>query len=465
MAFISRSQLEQQSTPLVGSTTGDRLGLVLLATIYVKVFFTFSPFRHSLNATESSGESSGGGSLTTQLYWLGILAFAAFIIWRNWGTAMLLLRRTWIYFLPLAWFAVTLLWSPDVDVTLRRTVLIFFMAGVAFGVAAARPSPTDFLHVSALVIGFIMLLSVLSVIALPGLARSGGGQFLGIYQHKNGAGYVAGITVIFWIFLVVSSIRFEMKMIALFGSLLWLFFLVGTASKTSLGLALLTPMIGIGLYYALQLNLQWRVMAYVAGGVFLGIVAWTMLFVDWTIEDLGVLIFEDLTFTNRTNVWEYVIMSIEERPFIGYGYGAFWKTEDGLSNRLGAEMSAGWAATAGSAHNGYLNIWLESGIIGLLACVSVIVIVFHGCLDLMKRPGQPALDRWVYASVFSLVLFLVVRDMMETSLYKGHAGSTMLFFMASYLVPLWRWQTDEQPFYREPEAPRMALAPAMRRRS
>lgn len=448
MAFISRTQMEQRSTPWIGATTGDPMGLWLLGTIYVKVFFTFSPFSRG-----PSSAASEGGSTINQLYWLGIMAFACWVIWRNWGTAIELLRRSWIFSLPLLWFALTLLWSPEPDITLRRSILLMFMAGVAFGVAAARPSPKDFLNVSALVIGTILLFSVLSVFLVPHLGRAPGGQFLGIYNHKNGAGYVGGMTFLFWIFLMLSTVRFELKVVALFGSLIWLFFLVGTQSKTSLGLALLAPAVAIGFYHVLQLDLQWRVIAYVAAGVVLGILVWLTLFINWTLEDIGILIFEDLTFTNRTNVWTFVVMAIEERPLLGHGFGAFWKTGDS-ANRLGAQMSDGWAATAGSAHNGYLNVWLETGFIGLLLCVITMLVVLRRALTLMKHAGQPAQNRLVYATVLAILIFLYFHATMESSLYAPHAGSTMLFFLAAFMMQLWRWQSEEQSLYLEPETPR-----------
>ncbi|MGF1607981.1 MAG: O-antigen ligase family protein [Kiloniellales bacterium] len=438
MAYISRAQADQRLAPWIGSTTGDPLGLWLLAMIYVKVFFNFTPFqRDGISAV------SEGGSTTNQLYWLGIMAFACFVIWRNWGTAMELLRRSWIYFLPIIWFAVTILWSPEEGTTLRRSILMILMSGVAFGVAAARPSPRDFLNISALVIGAILFFSVLSIFLVPHLGRSPGGQFLGIYNHKNGAGYVAAMTFLFWIFLVLSTLRFEMKIIALFASFLWLFFLVGTLSKTSLGLALVTPLVGISLYYVLQLDLQWRVISYVAGTVLFGVMVWAVLYINWTIEDIGILIFDDLTFTSRTMVWEYVIRSIEERPLLGHGYGSFWKTADGLANRLGAEKGSGWAQTVGSAHNGYLNVWLETGLIGLLLCVTTMVIVFRRILMVMKQPAELPQDRWVYATLLSITVFLYLHATMESSLYMAHSGSTILFFMVAYLVTLWRWQAEE----------------------
>ena len=445
MAFVSRSSLEKPSMARIGATTRDPMALVLLAAIYVKVYFSFSPFKRGPST------NMGEGSPVNQIYWLSIFAFGCWVLWRNRVTAIELLRRTWFYLIPLIWFAITILWSPEFDTTLRRTVLIFLMMIVALGVSAGRPSQSDFMNVSVLVLGSVLLFNVLSVFLVPQLAVKGG-NFLGIYTHKNGAGYVGGIIFIFLFFYMMSTARFEVKIIALFASMVGLFFLVGTHSKTSLGLGLLVPVIGIALYYVLRLELQWRVMAYVAGSVLMGILAWIVFYIDWTLDDIGMLVFEDLTFTNRTNVWQFVIKSIEERPILGHGYAAFWKTEEGLKNRLGAQLSDGWAATAGSAHNGYLNIWLETGLVGLVLCVAIAVIVLHGALHLMKRSGESYFNRWVYASVFALTLFVLLRDLMEASLYQAQAGSTMLFFVVSYLVVLWRWQGERRPVYDEPSA-------------
>lgn len=433
MAFLSRTTTVRRSAPWIGATTGDPWGLALLALLYVKSYFAFNPFPQPGNEIDASG------STVNQLIWISILGFAGIIIWRNLGIARALLRRVWPALLPLAWFALTYLWTLDSSLTLRRVALIILVAAVAFGVAVARPSPSDFLKVSLLVLGAILFLSVLSVFAVPHLARPGG-NFVGMYGHKNSAGAVAAVVFVFWFFAVFWARQVEFKIACLFGTLLWLFFLVGTFSKTSIGAAAVTSVFGIGAFYVLRLDSIWRATAYAATFVIACFTVWLILLFDLSLEQIGIFIFEDLTFTNRTYLWEFVWRSIEERYWFGHGYGAFWYVGEGVANRLDSEP--GWAATATSAHNGYLNIWLEAGFVGLALCGLALFMAVRGAMLLLRRPDVPAADRWVYALVLAQIVLLMGRDMMEASLYRGHASSSLVFFLVYFLVELWRWESQ-----------------------
>ena len=64
--------------------------------------------------------------------------------------------------------------------------------------------------------------------------------------------------------------------------------------------------------------------------------------------------------TGRTDIWGYVIPDIYQRPLLGWGYQAFWSTDNpaawAISNAL-----HWWVP---QAHNGMLEILLSVGLIG-----------------------------------------------------------------------------------------------------
>lgn len=51
---------------------------------------------------------------------------------------------------------------------------------------------------------------------------------------------------------------------------------------------------------------------------------------DIVINILGAL-GKDASLTGRTDVWEFVIDRIKDRPILGYGFGTFWNGLDGKS--------------------------------------------------------------------------------------------------------------------------------------
>ena len=69
----------------------------------------------------------------------------------------------------------------------------------------------------------------------------------------------------------------------------------------------------------------------------------------------------DLTLTGRTALWAGILQSILKRPFLGYGFYAFWQGLSGESANL--ILANHWVF--GYAHNGMLEILLQLGVAGL----------------------------------------------------------------------------------------------------
>jgi O-antigen ligase len=64
------------------------------------------------------------------------------------------------------------------------------------------------------------------------------------------------------------------------------------------------------------------------------------------------------TATDRTPIWESCLDYFTERPFIGYGYNAFW--DEGRVEAIGRTERWG----VGEAHSSYLEILLDGGVFG-----------------------------------------------------------------------------------------------------
>jgi exopolysaccharide production protein ExoQ len=74
---------------------------------------------------------------------------------------------------------------------------------------------------------------------------------------------------------------------------------------------------------------------------------------------------KDPTMTQRTVIWAEVLPSIAKQPLQGYGYSAFWSGLNGES--MQAVLVTGWME--GQAQDGYLDILLQLGVIGLVPLV------------------------------------------------------------------------------------------------
>jgi O-antigen ligase len=105
------------------------------------------------------------------------------------------------------------------------------------------------------------------------------------------------------------------------------------------------------------------------------------------------------TLTGRTYVWKAVLHSIAKHPWLGYGFDAFWTNLPGGSSSLIQEM--GWAP--GHAHNGFLALTLEMGIVGLGILLAGYLVLWRRALSLTRK-GMGVVPIWLCAYL-SFMLF------------------------------------------------------------
>jgi O-antigen ligase len=74
------------------------------------------------------------------------------------------------------------------------------------------------------------------------------------------------------------------------------------------------------------------------------------------------LLGRDSTLSGRTAIWEQVWVAILKHPILGYGFAAFWQGMKGESYNVILALRF----VIFHAHNGFLEIWLELGAVGLL---------------------------------------------------------------------------------------------------
>ena len=74
----------------------------------------------------------------------------------------------------------------------------------------------------------------------------------------------------------------------------------------------------------------------------------------------------DPTLTDRTAIWS-IVLSMHTNPLVGTGYESFW---------LGPRLQKVWqlfGATINESHNGYLEVYLNLGLIGVLLLVGLLI--------------------------------------------------------------------------------------------
>jgi O-antigen ligase len=338
----------------------------------------------------SGGASEGDGvdqlsidfSLNAKLSLL-VMAITCILLLLRWKKVLVTIYKN-----PWIWLLITILylsffWSLLPDQSLRTSV--YATGSTLFGLyLATRYSLKEQMRLFAWAFGLMILLSIVFAVALPKYGLMGGvweGAWRGVFTHKNQFGLIVVLAGIIFLLQALRGDKFA-----------WLFYLllaacVGTAilsrSTTTLGNLGLMLVLCI-IYRVLRWRYEMMISALLLGAI-IGI-AGILLFIGYVESDaLFVAVGKDSTFSGRTLIWDAVITAIQSRPWLGYGLAAFWNGIEGPSGVV--QLSVG--AQVAYAHNGFLDICLSIGLVGL----SIFILGFFNTLvkslGLLRQTNEP----------------------------------------------------------------------------
>lgn len=108
----------------------------------------------------------------------------------------------------------------------------------------------------------------------------------------------------------------------------------------------------------------------------------------------------DPTLSGRTAVWHAIWGAISLRPFLGYGYYAFWQQFHGESANIATAIN--W--TADYAHNGILEIWLQVGLVGVLVFLGTLLQALRNAWFCLRFDRTGRYD-WYVALLFLMLVY------------------------------------------------------------
>jgi len=263
----------------------------------------------------------------------------------------------------LAVFSVS--WSSVPDDSLRKAIALIGSSGFALYLAS-RFTFEEQLKILGWSFGIGLFTSFLFAIAIPAYGIMPSGSWRGIYPHKNGLGQSMFMSFLTFYFLSISAQKYRLflKICCLLSVVLILF----GQSVTSLISVIFIFSTAQGLKL-LSFKSKQRVFLIL---LFLISVVVILFLILISFDTLLSLYDRDITLTGRTPLWESLWGFIEQKPWLGHGYGSFfsgshretdiiWKVHD-------------WVPP--HAHNGFIRLWLDVGLIGL----TIFSIGYFGCV-------------------------------------------------------------------------------------
>ena len=404
-------------------TGSERLvrNFLFLAT-FLLAWFTMSPFP---DLGDRQAAAATGGDLASQA--AAVLMTGALALYVVIKRPPLLSRAVTLpLVITLVSFAVSAVLSSYPDVARRRLVLAIFnifQATMLVLLPYGREHFARLLAAAAIVIlaacyfgvAFLPQLSIHQAtdIAEPGLA----GDWRGFFTHKNGAGAGMVLLIFFGIFIYRTWNRaVAVGIIAL--SAIFLYF---THSKSPINLL---PVVLLISYLVPRLR-----SAFIAFGLIAGVpLVLNLLSVGSVmfapIHALIAHLMSDPSYTGRDVIWQFALDHVRQRPLFGFGFKSFWGMPDLVADWNYLES---WGYRASDAHNGYLNLAVTTGLVGL--GLSLWWMIAQPFADFW-RGRFPAADRALVIMFLQIWVFALCLACYESVFFAGGSGQWVLTMSA-----------------------------------
>jgi O-antigen ligase len=382
------------------------------------------------------------GNVLRQAVLIGLFAgsLPVLVLYRD--RLRIVVRENLLLILLYGWIAATALWSAHPPLTLRRVIAeILVLSLLAAAVCVARSWRT-LVYPLAAAAAAIILANSLAIVLAPGLAFGPLGA-MGIHTNKNLAGVITLVALILTGGSVFATPHRGMRLALLPLIALGFVFLLLTRSKTSVALAVLAASCFPVFYLTIRRWTVAPVMLPVAllSALALGVLVAAVLGIPTSA--ITEAMFGDATLTQRTELWAYLQANLAAHPWLGAGWGAFWDTGAPV-NPINAPPQS-WVLPAteiNTAHNGYIDIWLQAGLVGLTLTVAMILRACYVLTRLIRSPFVGREDSRLIGALFCTMLILALYNGVESIILRPADTLSNLFLLGVIASERWYRLTE-----------------------
>ena len=409
------------------SSTAHKFLIVFLAA---GLLFEIGAFRLQLAGVDPSLPiPPGAASMIVQILTGSTILAAGGLLLCSRRTSDMALGTWPIFLMPAMAFA-SMLWSPDPEFTLRKSIALTGTALFGFLVATVL-NTRDAVRLLGVVLSLTILLSVICVFLSPhyGVHNTADqfelelvGDWRGVFSHRTALGHVAGLTMA----LLISS-----------GSLVW------SSTIIRYGIIVLSAVCiikaGSGGGFLTAAIVPWALLVTQAlirlkparrrGTVLallLVVILALMLSVPRLLPTLLSVLGKQPDLTGRIPLWDALLVLAQDHPLLGYGYAAGFVYE--VQPRVLAQTGFGYA----HCHNGYLEVLIAFGYFGLGICLAGIIWLLTATGRLIVTP-PPHLGP-LSGFPFIVVLYTLSINCFESTLISDSSYGVVLLALAAGLA-------------------------------
>jgi O-antigen ligase len=316
----------------------------------------------------------------------------------------------------LAWCWASLTWSAAAGIGLKRLILTSIVIWLSFYcVRQLRYRST------IAILRYVFLACLIANFAVVFLYPSIGvhwfdkvnalHQWRGLMGHKNVAGLLSGLVFILFLF-DAKHVNPVVRMGALLASAVFLVFTLSRTATAVTGVGALLGFLVLVFYDRLRTVISERaVLVERAGYTLCATICLALLWFTIDIQPIINLTQDPTAFSRRAEIWQPMLLFYAEHSAAGAGFGSYWPSV----GQEASDFQGSWLKDVAQGHNGYLDIMVQVGLVGLLlimfACVAVPVAMIYRLI----RSGQ--VSRETIALLSALLVLILGENLSETSLF------------------------------------------------
>lgn len=287
----------------------------------------------------------------------------------NWANAIK--ENIWVMLL-IVYMLVSCLWSDSLFISLKRWSKELVAVVMAFVIVTEPDSRKALESLFRRIIYITIPFSYLLINYFPEYGRmyvhhQGLLMWTGVALHKNGLAHLCLFAAFFLIWTFIRRQQGRYTPVVSYQTILEAFILIlifwlwGGPQHTFMYSATATFAFALGLSAFIGLSLENKMGTMLGRKVLIALIAFIIIYGTVTpmvgklsIIDMSSMLGREETLTGRADVWRKLVPAAMSRPILGYGFGGFWTT----AARAQFQISEG--------HNGYLDLILSLGFVGLM---------------------------------------------------------------------------------------------------
>jgi O-antigen ligase len=142
---------------------------------------------------------------------------------------------------------------------------------------------------------------------------------------------------------------------------------------------------------------------------------------------------KDLTFNGRIPIWTLAIEKGLERPWLGYGYDGFWTSDESYLIYRNTWLWEGFVnGEIMHAHNGFIDIFLELGFVGLSLCLLSFLMLISRTFYLINLTNLRE-----FFWIFQFLIIFLFCNMSEGAIFLGGSLFWVLYVSMSFSTAIW----------------------------